>query len=246
MSIETTRDRLKLAARRLFAQRGIDGVSVRDIVLAAGQKNAASLHYYFGTKETLVRELVADGAKLINERRNRWLDELEASGRPVDLREIIEILVWPSTALAGDRGEEDTYIRFIAMMQMSQRELFLDSLEGKWATGYQRCLAWIAHLLPEVDSELLNQRLVFMSFYLTSALSGREAALAGARGAHRFWSAPSTLHNFVDSMEGLLRQAPSDTTIAKLAQPRDSGKRKSPAAADRKGPSNRLRTQGKR
>ncbi len=234
MSTPTTRDRLKLSARRLFAQRGIDGVSVRDIVVSAGQKNAASLHYYFGTKESLIRELVADGAKLINERRNRWLDELEASGRQIALREIIEVLVWPSTALAGDQGEEDTYMRFITMMQMNQRELFLDSLEGKWATGYQRCLAHIRKLLPELAPELLTQRLVFMALYLSSALSGREAALAGARGAHKFWSAPCTLHNFVDSVEGLLRQAPSHATIANLTATQDRGRRKAHVASNRR------------
>jgi AcrR family transcriptional regulator len=68
MKDASTRDLLKLAARRLFAHRGLDGVSVRDIVLAAGQRNSGSLHYYFGTKENLARELVADGAKLIDSR----------------------------------------------------------------------------------------------------------------------------------------------------------------------------------
>lgn len=212
----STRERLKLSARRLFARSGIDGVSVRDIVLSAGQKNAASLHYYFGTKERLVRELVADGAKLIDERRNRWIDELEARGRPIALRQIIEALVWPSTALAGAQGEEDTYLRFIAMMQMSHRDLFLDSLEGKWASGYQRCLDHIRALLPGLTEEVLNQRLVFMSFYLTGTLSGREAALAGTHAAHRFWSADWTLHNFVDTVEGLLRQRPSAATARAL------------------------------
>jgi AcrR family transcriptional regulator len=234
MTTLTTRNRLKLSARQLFAQRGIDGVSVRDIVVSAGQKNAASLHYYFGTKDSLIRELVADGAKLINERRNRWLDELEASGRQVTLREIIEVLVWPSTALAGDRGEEDTYMRFITMMQMNQRELFLESLEGKWASGYQRCLTYIRKLLPEFAPELLTQRLVFMAFYLSSALSGREAALAGARGAHRVWSAQCTLHNFVDTVEGLLRQAPSGTTLAKLSDSREGRRQNSRVTSDRK------------
>ena len=220
----TTRERLKLSARRLFAQRGIDGVSVRDIVLSAGQKNAASLHYYFGTKERLIRELVADGAKLIDGRRNNWLDELEAADRPIKLREIIEILVWPSTALAGEDGEEDTYLRFIAMMQMSHRDLFLDSLEGKWGSGYQRCLAHIRNLLPDLPAELLNQRFVFLSFYLTGALSGREAALAAGRPAHRFWNAESTLQNFVDTIEGLLRQKPSVITNKALSQPRSTNR----------------------
>ena len=73
-----TRERIKKTAITLFAQRGIDGVAVRDIVLSSGQRNAASLHYYFGTKEALVRELVLDGATRINERRHAALDALEA------------------------------------------------------------------------------------------------------------------------------------------------------------------------
>jgi AcrR family transcriptional regulator len=66
-------------------------VSVRDIVVASNQKNGASLHYYFRSKEALVRELVADGAKRIDGRRNQMLDELEARKRPPHLREIIVI-----------------------------------------------------------------------------------------------------------------------------------------------------------
>src|SRR5882757_6364563 len=131
MSQATTRDLLKLAARRLFAHRGIDGVSVRDIVDAAGQRNSGSLHYYFGTKEELARELVADGARLIDQRRNTQLDALERDGGPRTLRQVVEILVWPSTDLGGDGGQgghEDTYIRFISMLQMSHRQLFLDAL----------------------------------------------------------------------------------------------------------------------
>ena len=71
------RDQIKLAARRLFAERGVDGVSTREIVKAAGQKNQGSLNYYFGTKEELVRELVVDGAKLIDEFSRGRLDQTQ-------------------------------------------------------------------------------------------------------------------------------------------------------------------------
>src|ERR1700733_1729865 len=40
-----TRDRLKSAAMHLFSVRGIDGVTVRNIVAEAGARNGASLHY---------------------------------------------------------------------------------------------------------------------------------------------------------------------------------------------------------
>lgn len=230
MKDASTRDLLKLAARRLFAHRGLDGVSVRDIVLAAGQRNSGSLHYYFGTKENLARELVADGAKLIDQRRNTQLDDIERAGGPRRLREIIEVLVWPSTELAGDGGEEDTYIRFITILQMSHRQLFLDALEGTWASGYERCLAHIRRLLKDIDPTIVNQRLVFMSLYLRGAMSSREAALESGLQSHHFWSADVTMQNLIDTMEGILRPVPSRQTRAALLRQ----KRTPDATASRK------------
>ena len=216
MKDASTRDLLKLAARRLFAHRGLDGVSVRDIVLAAGQRNSGSLHYYFGTKENLARELVSDGAKLIDQRRNSRLDDLERAGGPRHLREVIEVLVWPSTGLAGEHGEEDSYIRFITLLQMSHRQLFLDALEGRWASGYERCLAHIRRLLKDIDPVIVTQRLVFMSLYMRAAMSSREAALEAGSQSHHFWSAEITMQNLIDSIEGILRPAPSRQTRSAL------------------------------
>ena len=213
-----TRDLLKLAARRLFALRGFDGVSVRDIVVAAGQRNSGSLHYYFGSKDELARELVADGAKLIDERRNRALDAIEARGGPRQLRELIGLLVWPSTNLAGNAAQsskEDTYIRFITMLQMSHRQMFLDALEGKWASGYDRVLDHIRAMLAGIDPEIVNQRLMLMSLYLRAAMSSREAALEGGR-PHRVWSAGATMENLIDTIEGMLKPKPSKQTLAAL------------------------------
>jgi AcrR family transcriptional regulator len=177
--------------------------------------NSGSLHYYFGTKEELARELVADGAKLIDERRNNRLDEIEHKGGPGKLRDVIEVLVWPSTNLAGDGDAEETYIRFISLLQMSHRQLFIDALEGKWASGYWRCLAHIRNLLKEIDPDIVNQRLVFMSLYLRAAMSSREAALESDR-SHHFWSQEFTMENLIDSVEGILQPLPSHATRSKL------------------------------
>ncbi|MGH9896848.1 MAG: helix-turn-helix domain-containing protein, partial [bacterium] len=49
MSDTPTERRLLLAAERLFADRGIDAVSLRAIMAAAGT-NVASVHYHFGSK----------------------------------------------------------------------------------------------------------------------------------------------------------------------------------------------------
>ena len=199
-----TRDAIKLTARRLFAIRGIDGVSVREIVVAAGQRNGGSLHYHFGTKEALVRELIVDGAKLIDDRRRVLLDDLETSSNSPSLRQVIEILVWPSIDLSAEARGLETYIRFINVLQMSHRQMFLDALDNQWNSGYLRCLALIRKLVPNVPPLILNQRLIFMGIYLPAVLAAREAALDEQHGTHPFWSAPYTMNNLIDSIEHLI------------------------------------------
>ncbi len=54
-----TREVILETAERLFAERGFAATSVRDIVREAGT-SAPSLYHFFGSKENLVVELVAD------------------------------------------------------------------------------------------------------------------------------------------------------------------------------------------
>jgi AcrR family transcriptional regulator len=55
-SDKPVQDRLLDAAEQLFAERGFDGASVRDIAATAGC-NIASVNYYFGSKDKLYTEV---------------------------------------------------------------------------------------------------------------------------------------------------------------------------------------------
>ena len=71
-----TQARMKAVAQRLFALHGIDGVTVADIVAAAGQRNKASLQYHFGSKDELIGELLVDGAQKVDAFRLALLDQM--------------------------------------------------------------------------------------------------------------------------------------------------------------------------
>ncbi|MGT2477397.1 TetR/AcrR family transcriptional regulator [Paraburkholderia terrae] len=208
-----TRTRLKEEAQGLFALRGLDGVSVQDIISAAGQRNSASLRYYFGNKLELARELVVDGARLIDEDRQARLDTLEAEGG-ITVRAVLGALIFPMLDLA-DRTGQATYIRMIANLQLNNRAFLREALENKWNLGYQRCNAHLRDLLPHIPPAIVDHRLSLVGIYGNAALAAWEANRdTGESG--RLWSPPYAVSSLIDTFESVLATEPSGETRSQL------------------------------
>jgi AcrR family transcriptional regulator len=204
-----TRTRLKEEAQRLFALRGLEGVSVQDIISAAGQRNSASLRYYFGNKLELARELVVDGARLIDEDRQARVDRLEAEGA-LSVRAVLGALLFPMFELA-DRTGQPTYIRMIANLQLNDRAFLREALENKWNAGYQRCNALLRDLLPDIDPVIVDHRLSLVGIYGNAVLAAWEASRdSGEPG--RLWAPGYAVSNLMDTFEGMLVAEPSEET----------------------------------
>src|SRR5712675_3094579 len=135
---EDTKNQIKAAAQMLFARHGVDAVTVQQIVTAAGQRNNAALHYYFGSKEELIRQLVVDGAAVLDERRRGMLQDIEARGGPSTIREVLLVLVMPVIEL-GDDERWRGYIRFTSSLQASDRGTLRTALNNRWNAGYVAC-----------------------------------------------------------------------------------------------------------
>jgi len=203
---DATRERIKAAAQRLFSRRGIDGVPVRDIVAEAGLRNGASLHYYFGSKDGLIRALVIDGARHSDTARHEALDEMERAGGPGDVLDITRLLVDVETAPRGPALPHGFgHMRFIVALQIHHRHLMHEALEGHRNTGYLRCLGHLRRLLPEVPREILNQRFIFMYITLTTALAAREAAFESDPTGGKLWSSPEALKNLAQTLAAGLK-----------------------------------------
>jgi len=207
-SDDPTRDKIKTAAQRLFSARGIDGVSVRDIVAEAGLRNGASLHYYFGSKDGLICELVLDGARRSDAARCRALDALEAAGGPVRVADIVRLLIEVETGGHADADADPRigfgHMRFVVALQVNHRRTMANALQGHQNIGYLRCLAHLRALLPHLPPEIVNQRLILMYIMLTTTLAAREAAFHADPTGGKLWSSPHALENLIASICGLL------------------------------------------
>jgi AcrR family transcriptional regulator len=72
-----TRARLVKTAEKLFAEQGVDAVSVRAVNAAAGL-GAASVHYHFGSKDELLRAVILDLGTTVGSNIQANVDALQA------------------------------------------------------------------------------------------------------------------------------------------------------------------------
>ena len=214
---EDTRNQIKAAAQMLFARHGVDAVTVQEIVDAAGQRNNAALHYHFGTKEELIRQMVVDGAAVLDERRRGMLEEIEARGGPRSIREVLLVLVTPVIELGEDERWRG-YIRFTSNLQASDPNALRAALNNRWNTGYVACFNHLKTMLP-LPPAIIEQRLSIFSIYANSILSAHEAALETRNTkSSRLWGQRFTIENIIDTLEATITCPMSEPTRGKLRE----------------------------
>jgi AcrR family transcriptional regulator len=104
MASADTKDRILEAAEQLFAHKGFAATSLRTIIAEAGV-NLAAVHYHFGSKEALIREVFARRFEPLNRERLELLAAyLEATPlRKRAVEGILEMLVSPILRLLREK-----------------------------------------------------------------------------------------------------------------------------------------------
>jgi AcrR family transcriptional regulator len=116
----STRIKIMEAAERLFADRGIDGVALREIAVAAGQGNNTVVQYHFGSKERLVYEIFDYRTNMFEPQRAAMLAEAERQGRLFDAKVLLQIMCLPHLSIADENGAHP-YSAFLAQYLVRTR-----------------------------------------------------------------------------------------------------------------------------
>ena len=155
-----THDRILAAAQRLFADKGFDATSIRDITTEA-ECNVASVNYHFGGKDNLYLETFRSMLTLLRDRRLEMMGELMARDPAPTLEQFVEtfavIMIEP---LVGDeRGR-----RFLNIVS---REMIAPRLpRGVLVTEFfepmmERASAALADVAPSLSE--ISARMCVMS-----------------------------------------------------------------------------------
>lgn len=210
-----TREALILAGEQLFGERGIDGVSLRQINTAAGQRNSSAAHYHFGSKEALVSAVYEYRMERVNHRRLAMLAQLEADGRQRDVRAIVAAIVLPivEEVRASDGGSH--YIRFMAQVIGHPRISLVDIWNSRFAEGLSRVIKLLRAALPEVPPEIVGQRFGLMWEQTVHALADRER-LSAAEEPGNTIEPGLFVSNLIDTVAGGLSAPVSAETRAAL------------------------------
>lgn len=198
---EDARTRLLDAAEELFAERGLDAVSLREIHTASGTRNASAIQYHFGDRAGLVTAVLQRHAPGVQARSAALLDQIEADGAD-DLRVLAGALVRPLAAVLDEPGGSG-FLRVLADLLNSPRPLV--DLAPAWdASGAY--LRWRELVAPLLDADALQHHRRFLALRFTVNELARRSHLDDRRD-HRLFTA-----DLVDLVSGLLGAPTSDET----------------------------------
>jgi AcrR family transcriptional regulator len=207
---DTTKARLIEAAERLFAERGIDAVSLREINRASGARNAIAVQYHFEDRAGVVRAIVAKHVPDVEARRHAMLDQYEAEGS-ADVRLLAAALVRPLAAKLSDPAGGPEYLQIHADLlnrpMGAPRDDPTDSV-NRWRK--------LLEPLIEEDAVRLHRRLTAIQF---AAVELGRRARSGPHTDERLFT------SYVIDVVAAILQAPVSPETRRLADERDAARR---------------------
>jgi AcrR family transcriptional regulator len=144
-----TRERIILAAERLFAERGIGGPSLEEIGAATGQRNKTAIQYYFGDRDGLVNAVIDYRSAATQDMRARMLAAMITEGREPDVRSLAAVIVHP---VAAQLQPGNHYAGFLAQLTIARGPFEVAGVE--FTTIFES----LKRLVPHVPVELLEAR----------------------------------------------------------------------------------------
>jgi AcrR family transcriptional regulator len=180
---------LIVTAERLFGEHGIDGVSLRQIILRSDQANNSAIQHHFGTKMGLVQAVYEMRQVKLDAQRGRMLEEIKRKSRATS-RELLVALMMPILEIMREPEQESFAMFMLRMTHLVQRRhpsdraAHLSHATDELEQRFRQCFAG----MPD-DAFMVRYRLA-VDVFLGGIAERRRLRAAGrfpASRAGQFW-----------------------------------------------------------
>jgi len=165
------RQRLILAALKLYAEKGVEAVSLRMINREAGMRNNSAMHYHFGSKLLLQEAMVAFIQGWFEEAREEAICAIEQRSAvgDVPVRDVLEAFMVPYMELLTQEVWGEDALRFLARMELEASDEMRTILNNSAACSFARFLSVLEKALPQLERVTIFRRLCF---FVASIMQG--------------------------------------------------------------------------
>lgn len=217
MAVRSTRDALLEEGALLFARRGVDAVTARELHAAVGARNESALHYHFGGRDGLVAAIVVGHVAAVEARRAVLVERLRAEGRTGDLRALVAALARPmADDLATPLGR--AHLRIVAQVSLPSLA-YRPPFQVAEAPAGTSVVGWITDALRGLPAPIRIERLAALRTQLIGLFAFRAQLLDEAGDADRVGPQAVFVENLVDMLVAGLASDPSPEALAALAPP---------------------------
>lgn len=190
------------AAEKLIAEKGLEQVSIREILREAGQKNSSALQYHFDNLKGLIEAIHAERSEETRAKRSELMDRLLATTAEPGLRQLCELMVRPAFELARTRPDFRRHVKAfghqLALIEASAASMAA-SKGGGGASGI-KLVKLLKQALPHLNEPAFQQRMDFAVRLCASSMYAQVRRTNAFKGQQ----ADFFIKGLIDALVGLL------------------------------------------
>jgi AcrR family transcriptional regulator len=200
---QRTQAKLIAVAEGLFAERGIEGVSLSEINRAAEQGNNSALHYHFGSKDGLIAAIWEKHAERLSEPVAKSLADMPSAPSP---RDVVAHMVHPLSTRLDDPEGGASFLRIMAQAHANPTEHLFKSVVHDTPQGWEPFEELLRGAAPSMPDGARRRRIELLSSSIFLGLS--DIARRESRDPRAAEHRDQYIEELIASLTGLLTAAP--------------------------------------
>jgi len=201
-----TKTKILDAAEKLFAQKGFDAVSLRNIVETA-KVNLAAVHYHFGSKQALLHKVVSRRFRPINKERLTMLASArsKAGKHKLKLEAVLESLFLPIFRAQANPKAGRSFTRLIGRVVFDRNTDLQKFMLSELSEVFIQFSKAFEEALPDLERTEMDWRSHFMAGAMAHTLCNSDLLASFTKTNANDSELETTIKRLIDFTAGGFR-----------------------------------------